>query len=243
MHKRPETPATPRPERGVLRHQAWQYGKSELGHQLTLFGPTSGHADILLMAAIHGDESETTVVLSEALRQVPPEHIRNPVILNCNPDGTLLGTRGNARGVDLNRNWPSTNWKSDSVYYNNQEGTARDIVLSPGGCPSSEAETRSLLACIARLKPKTVISLHAPLACVEDPMKLPLSRWIASQVGLPLIEDVGYPTPGSFGSWAAENSIHVITWELATVSLAEMIRTSKPALVKLINGDYLAELP
>lgn len=194
--------------------------------------------DILLFAAIHGDESESTVVLSEALRRVPPGQIRNPVILACNPDGLLQGTRANARGVDLNRNWPTSNWSADPVCYNNREGSARDIALSPGESPASEAETRALLACIEQLRPNTVISIHSPLACIEDPQKKPLSAWIAKQVGLPLIEDVGYPTPGSFGSWSAENGIHVITWELASVSLARMIETSVTTLYQLISGNY-----
>jgi protein MpaA len=238
MNSASESRLVARSERGILQHRAWQYGKSEQGYGLRLYGPMTGPADILLIAAMHGDETETTVVLSEALREVPCEQIRNPVILNCNPDGGVQGTRSNGRGVDLNRNWPTSNWSSDPVYYNNQEGTARDIALSPGECPASESETRSLLACIEKLQPRTIISLHSPLACIEDPQELPLSAWIAERTGLPLVADVGYPTPGSFGTWAAENQIHIITWELAAVSLAESLRTCKPTLVKLINGDY-----
>ena len=232
----------PRPERGVMRHPAWQYGKSEQNNVLNLYGPRVGPVDILLIAAMHGDENETTVVLSEALRRIPPGHIKNPVILSCNPYGALQGTRSNGRGFDLNRNWPTSNWSANPVFHKDHGGTVQDIQLSSGESPASETETRALLECVEKLQPKTVISMHAPLACIEDPQASPLSQWIASQVGLPLIPDVGYPTPGSFGTWSAENDINIITWELPSQPLADMINTNTPTLFKLITGEYETEV-
>jgi protein MpaA len=242
MKKKEPAAMIPRAERGILRHAAWQYGKSEQNNMLNLYGPRTGPVDILLMAAMHGDENETTVVLSEALRRVPPGSIRNPVILSSNPDGALQGTRSNARGVDLNRNWPTANWSSDPVYHKDHGGTVQDIMLSPGEAPASEAETRALKNCIERLQPRTVISLHAPLACVEDPRATPLAQWAASQVGLPLVPDVGYPTPGSFGTWSAEQGIDIITWELPSEPLANMIDSHAHTLFKIITGDYEPEV-
>jgi protein MpaA len=233
-----KTTMIPRPERGVLRHPAWQYGVSEKGTALELFGPRYGPVDVLLIAAMHGDENETTVVLSEALRCIPRDGIKNPVILSVNPDGALQGTRSNANGVDLNRNWPAANWSPDTVYHKVHGGTEQDIRLSPGESPASEAETHALLACLKRLQPRTVVSLHAPLACVEDPQATPLAVWIASQVGLPLVQDVGYATPGSFGTWSAEQGINIITWELPSDPLADMIASHTPVLFELITGDY-----
>ena len=232
----------PRPERGVLRHPAWEYGRSEQNTALNLYGPRVGPVDILLIAAMHGDENETTVVLSEALRRIPPGCIKNPVILSTNPDGALQGTRSNARGVDLNRNWPTANWSNDPVYHKDHGGTVQDISLSPGESAGSEAETRALLDCVHSLQPRTVISLHAPLACVEDPQATPLSHWVASQVGLPLVPDVGYATPGSFGTWSAEQNINIITWELPSEPLADMIASHTPVLFKLITGNYESEV-
>jgi protein MpaA len=232
----------PRAERGVMQHPAWQYGKSEQNTALNLYGPRTGPVDVLLIAAMHGDENETTVVLSEALRRVPPGFVKNPVILSTNPDGALQGTRSNARGVDLNRNWPTDNWSSDPVFHKDHGGMVQDIRLSSGESPASEAETRELLNCVQRLQPRTGMSLHAPLACVEDPRATPLARWIASQVGLPLVPDVGYATPGSFGTWTAEQGINIITWELPSESLSDMIASHTPVLFKLITGEYESEL-
>jgi len=242
MKNKNRTPMIPRPERGVLRHPAWQYGKSEQNNALNLYGPRIAPVDILLVAAMHGDENETTVVLSEALRRIPPGSIKNPVILSTNPDGALQGTRSNARGVDLNRNWPAENWSNNTVYHRDHGGTVQDIGLSTGESPGSEAETQALMECVKRLQPRTVISLHAPLACIEDPQATPLAQWVALQVKLPLVPDVGYPTPGSFGSWATEQNINIITWELPSEPLADMIASHTPVLFKLITGDYESEV-
>lgn len=64
----------PRSERGLLRHAFWQYGKSEQNTPLNLYGPRTGPVDILLIAAMHGDENETTVILSEALADMIASH-------------------------------------------------------------------------------------------------------------------------------------------------------------------------
>lgn len=124
MEDKNKTTMIPRPERGILRHAFWQYGKSEQNTQLNLYGPRTGPVNILLIAAMHGDENETTVILSEALRRIPVGGIKNPVILSVNPDGALQGTRSNARGVDLNRNWPTANWAPDMVYHKDHGGTS-----------------------------------------------------------------------------------------------------------------------
>lgn len=228
----------PRPQRGILRHQPRDYGRSLQGTPLQVYGPASGPVDILIMAAMHGDECDTTVALSEALRSVPPDSMKNPVILSVNPDGALRGTRCNARGVDLNRNWPTANWSADPMYYRGHGQERQEIELSTGLAAASEPETQSLLALVQKLRPRTVVSLHTPLACIEDPDARPLARWIAKQVQLPLVPDVGYATPGSFGTWSVEQGINIITWELPAESLPDLMASHVPVLRKLIMSDY-----
>lgn len=231
----------PNPERGVVNHESRVYGSSFKGIPLEVFGPTDGPTDILLMAAMHGDEGESTVVLSEALRSIRPSDMKHPVILSVNPDGILRGTRCNARGVDLNRNWPTANWSPGTVHYRGHGQELREIELSAGSSAASEPETNSLLALVQRLQPRAIVSLHAPLGCVEDPEVKPLARWIANRVGLPLVPDVGYLTPGSFGTWSAEQGINIITWELPLEPISDLIASHAPVLRRLITGERLPE--
>lgn len=228
----------PLADRGIIRAEPWTWGQSLLGVPLHGFGPERGPVAVLIIAAMHGDESDTTVVLSEALRCVPPANIRNPVVLCTNPDGTIRGTRCNARGVDLNRNLPTANWSADTLRYRGHGQEKQEIELSPGAAPASETETKALLALVERLQPRTIVSLHAPLACVEDPARRPLAQWIADAVKLPLVPDVGYDTPGSFGTWCAENGIDIVTWELPPEPLPALIASHAPVLRRLIAGEY-----
>lgn len=241
MEPSTEPNLVPRALRGVVRHRPRAYGHSVHGTPLTVFGPTAGPVDLLLMASMHGDECESTVVLSEALRRVPERALAHPVILAVNPDGMALGTRANARGVDLNRNWPTRNWTPSTVHYKAHGETVRDIELSPGAEPASEPETQALLRLVEELRPRAIISLHAPLGCIEDPDQKPLARWIAREVGLPLVPDVGYLTPGSFGTWSVEQGINIITWELPPEAIPALLASHAPVLQRLLTGDYPRE--
>src|SRR5712691_1514910 len=156
MNREPEQRLVERRDRGVIRHPSSVYGASLDGIPLTVYLPETGSADIVVLASIHGDEAETTVVVSEALRCVPQGDLQVAVILCGNPDGMLRGTRGNGRGVDLNRNFPTSNWSPDPVCYKTRANDARDIALSPGTQSASEPETRALLSLLKRLNPRAV---------------------------------------------------------------------------------------
>jgi len=190
------------------------------------------------MASIHGDESLTTVLLSQCLRSIEINALKVAVILVTNPDGVLAGTRCNARGVDLNRNFPSTNWSSEPVYYRNRPGDPQNIALSPGFEAGSEPETMALIDLVHTLKPKLIVSLHGFLACIDDPLNSSIARDMAERTGMALVPDVGYATPGSFGSWCKEQQIHIITYELPASSLYEVKKKHIPVLQDLITGFY-----
>ncbi len=225
-----------RRDRGAIRHTASSYGASVDGVPLTIFEPEGGSAELLVLAAIHGDEPETTVAVSEALRSVRRDDLRAAVILCGNPDGMLRGTRGNARGVDLNRNFPTSNWSADPVFYKSRKADARDIALSTGAEPGSEPETRALIALIERLGPRAVVSLHSALACVDDAGASHLGRALAARCELPLVGDIGYATPGSMGTWAGERGLNLVTWELEDLSLYAVKDRNVPVLIDLLTG-------
>lgn len=212
------------------------YGTSLDGIPLTVHTPDSGSVELLILASIHGDEAETTVVVSEALRCIPRGDLKAAVILCGNPDGLLRGTRGNARGVDLNRNFPTSNWKPDPVCYKTRAADPRDIELSPGSKPASEPETAALISLIGRLKPRAILSLHTALACIDDAGSSNLGRLLAERCALPLINEIGYPTPGSMGTWAGELKLTLITWELEAASLYDLKDHHVPILIDLMTG-------
>lgn len=232
-----QTPHRPRPERGRFCTMPQEYGRSRLGAPLLWFAASKpGGQCGLIIAGTHGDETASVVALSCALRTIQPETLAHHVVLAVNPDGCQLGTRANAYGVDLNRNFPAANWQSSPTQYRWSEDTAvRDVQLGTGSAPRSEPETDALCKLIGRLSPAWVISFHEPLACIEDPHLSTLGAWLADTFTLPLTGSVGYATPGSFGSWCAERNLHCITAELPAISPDRANQDYLPALTRLLT--------
>ena len=238
MNRESQQRLVERRDRGVVRHAGSVYGASLDGIPLTVHLPETGAAGMVVLASIHGDEAETTVVVSEALRCIPRGDLQAAVILCGNPDGMLRGTRGNGRGVDLNRNFPTANWSPDPVCYKTRANDARDIALSPGTGPASEPETTALLSLLERLSPRAVVSLHSALACVDDSGASPLGRQLADRCGLPFLTEIGYPTPGSMGTWASERGLNLVTLEVEDASLYTLKDRHVPILIDLMTGRF-----
>src|SRR5687768_9748762 len=236
MNRETEPRLVARRQRGMIRHASSPYGTSLEGLPLAVYLPDEGNAEIVILASIHGDEVETTVVVSEALRCILRGDLEAAVILCANPDGMLRGTRGNGRGVDLNRNFPTSNWSPDPVHYKSRANDARDIALSPGTEPASEPETRALIALLERLNPRAVVSLHSALACVDDAGASHLGRQLADRCSLPFLTEIGYPTPGSMGTWAREQGLNLVTLELEDASLYTLKDRHVPILIDLMTG-------
>jgi len=225
----------PQHEIGILRLEPEVYGRSVLGLPLEVWRPT-GACKLLIHAGIHGEEGETTVALSRALRNLTDSSPHCAVVLAANPDGLVRGTRGNANGVDLNRNFPTSDWAAGDVMHRSTLDAPQEVVLSTGSGPGSEPETQALIQLVEELEPEAVVALHAPLACVDDARQGPLAAWIAERTGLPLVADVGYPTPGSFGTWGGEQGVAVVTYEFEMVGKDSIVRDHVPILTELLLG-------
>lgn len=221
---------------GTLSRAPDSYGKSCLGTALEVWRP-SGPCRLLIHAGIHGEEGETTTVLSRALRLLPAPSPHCAVVLAANPDGLVRGTRGNARGVDLNRNFPTRDWQPAPVTHRFTLDEPSDVLLSPGSAPGSEPETSALMGLVQDLSPEAVIALHAPLGCIDDAKQGSLAQWLAQRTGLNLVADVGYPTPGSFGTWGGEQGLEVVTYEFSLADTDALVREHVPVLTELLSGD------
>ncbi len=195
------------------------YGRSVLGTPLRYI-PCTGRCRLLVIAGIHGEEPETTFLLSRVLRAFEKPFESVAFVLCANPDGMTLGTRGNANGVDLNRNFPTDNWSENPVQVRSVLEAPRDTSLSAGATAGSEPETAALVLLIQKLAPETILSMHAPIACVDAPVCSALVATLCEAFGVPRQPDIGYPTPGSLGTWCKQQkSPECITLELPRMSL------------------------
>ena len=170
-------------------------------------GPVAERPLALVFGGIHGDELDTpraVAALASMLREAPVgAHVL--LVEAANPDGLARGTKDNARGVDLNRNFPSANWSA-----------AHPPGYAPGIAPLSEPESAWLARLIQRFEPRRLVAVHQPFRCVNfDGPAGDLAERMAHACGWPAVEDIGYPTPGSFGScYGVDRGLPVITLEL-----------------------------
>jgi protein MpaA len=215
------------------------YGRSVNNIPLEVYEPED-KIKLLVMACIHGNESETTFVLSKAIRsmQAQGQSLKNTAVILCaNPDGMMQSTRANAAGVDLNRNFPCENWTSEAVYSRPSLDEVRSLSHSTGFRPQSEPEVDALIQWIQTKQPTSILTLHGPLACVDDPETTLLARTISSYTDLPLVDGVGYETPGSMGTWCKENNIPIVTWEFPRESGEELAQRYTLLLQDILTGQ------
>jgi len=175
--------------------------------QLIKYPSTNTQAKtILIIGVFHGEEPQGEYVISKYLEEKNFSEIENHLyFIPClNPWGKERGVRGNHNGVDLNRNYPTKNWIE----------TEKDEYYS-GKHAASEITTRQMTDLLEEVKPDIILTLHAPLKCVnyDGPAK-ELAEKIAEFCEYPVIADLGYPTPGSFGTYCGvERNIPTITLE------------------------------
>ena len=158
---------------------------------------------VLVIGVFHGDEPQGDPLIRKYLKNNPETKLLTIPCLN--ESGMKEGKRTNANGVDLNRNFPTKNW-----------GTVQMNAFFGGETPASEEETRFVIDTVEKYKPKLILTLHAPYRVVNyDGPAQEIAQKIAEIIGYPVEPSIGYPTPGSFGTWAGvERNIPIITLEL-----------------------------
>ena len=194
-------------------------GTSVLGRPLALkeYDPLPDREPlgrILLIGGIHGDEYSSVSIVFKWMSILNEHHsglFHWQVIPLANPDGLLReeSQRQNENGVDLNRNFPSSDWDELALEYW-VERTSSNARRFPGNGPASEPEVAWLVEHIESFRPDIIISVHAPFHLVDydGPPQAP------EQLGDLYLSKLGV-YPGSLGNYARLGlDIPVVTIEL-----------------------------
>jgi murein peptide amidase A len=176
-------------------------------------GSPDAAVKVLVVGSIHGDETAGIRIARRLIRAPALTGVELFLVPTINPDGVAAGTRGNAHGVDLNRNFPF-DWRplGGGEY--------------SGRRPLSESESRAASRLILRIRPEVTIWFHQPFGLVDRPAGNPFAaRRFAQLIGLPLIRLPG-PYPGSASRWQNHRFPH------ATAFVAELPRHVSSALIR-----------
>ena len=163
--------------------KAWHLGprKEEFGEDI----PT-----VVLISTMHGNERATQLILQSLRDGAPVEELDVWVVPVYNPDGLARNTRKNARGVDLNRNYPNDWVDLDGNY-------------ESGAKPASEPETRAMMKFLRKVRPDYVLSFHQPLNGVDVNVERPkFARKVADHLDLPTTDlNCGGVCHGTMTGW------------------------------------------
>jgi protein MpaA len=186
-----------------------------------------GDSTTVIFGGFHGDEImgvQLVFRFAEYLfREKTNElEVRVIIIPVLNPDGLVRAKRKNANKVDINRNFPTKSWKpkyASRRYF-------------PGDAPASEPETQAAITILEEYQPQRIISVHTALEMVNyDGSALSLARKMTQYNNYPVESDIGYATPGSFGTYAGkERNVPTITLELKKESFEVIWLTNREAL-------------
>lgn len=210
---------------------------TNLGNEVVLItknSPKEGEKTVLIIGVVHGDEPQGKFLIENYLSSLRGEQRRsNPknklIFIPClNPDGLELKTRQNSNEIDINRNFPTKNWVREpfaSEYYGGEKA-------------ASEIETKFVTDIISSYSVDIILTFHAPYKVVNyDGPAEEIAQEISKIINYPVQKDIGYPTPGSFGTYAGvERNIPIITLELdEEVEVKEFIEPANKIFNYLAN--------
>jgi hypothetical protein len=204
--------ASTRPATAPASEQSIVLGESVMGRAIELYVFGDGGETTLILGGIHGNEFTSHEVAIELIRYLSehPEVYAGRCVMIApavNPDGLAARQRVNAHGVDINRNFPATNFPQSP-----------SIKFAGGRQAFSEPETHAIMAAIEHAHPAKIISMHSIPRGRHgnnfDGPALPLAQEMSRHNKYPVLPTMGYATLGSLGSWAGiDHGIPTITLE------------------------------
>lgn len=174
---------------------------------------------VLVIGGIHGDEFSSVSVVFKWMEILQEHHsglFHWRFIPAANPDGLLMkkSQRQNFSGVDLNRNFPTTDWGKSAMEYWKKR-TYSNPRRYPGKTANSEPETQFLVEQIAEFAPDVIISMHAPYHLVDydGPPSAP------DKLGSLYLRQLGV-YPGSLGNYiGVDQKKPIVTVELKSAGI------------------------
>jgi protein MpaA len=217
----------------------WQVGgHSVQGRPLVyadLGNPNSTNTTLIL-AMVHGDEVTPLYLALKLLSWVRENEkslgdFRIVIAPLVNPDSFFKEPRSrvNANGVDVNRNFPTSDWekRAKQAWKSRFRSNPRRF---PGHTPDSEPETLYQRTLISTVRPIKILSVHAPLNFMDydGPSQLSLAQFPKDYVQeciklkKSLKATPGGFFPGSLGNYAGQElGIPTLTLELPSADPAK----------------------
>lgn len=216
-------------------------GTSLEGHSIQVFKTDIKAPKYLyLIGGVHGDEVEGVYVLKELFNWLKQEHSLKdmPMVIVpiLNVDGYRAQTRVNAHHVDLNRNLPTKDWSKEH----------KEPRYNPGPKPLSEPENQFLVKLMDKYRPGFIISFHTwkPILNHNGDCQ-DIAEYIHAFNKYEMSSDIGYPTPGSLGTFAVEKyQAPVLTFECPELkkhkeSLKDIWLENEEALKTMFSTDLI----
>jgi murein peptide amidase A len=158
--------------------------------QPRVLGAAGAPHRVLVVGCIHGNETAGIAIVRKLVGAGAPPGTEIVAVTSMNPDGCTRGTRQNAHGVDLNRNFPS-NWSPI--------GRKGSFQWS-GPRPLSEPESRYAVLLIDRLRPQITIWFHQHQGFVRAwGQSIPTARRFARLAAYPY-QSIRWPF-GTASNW------------------------------------------
>lgn len=182
----------------------------------------------LIIGVFHGDEFQGEYFINSYLEKVGEiMPTKNEIFYIPRLNSSL--NRKNPNGVDLNRNFPTKNWVlgENNDYFG-------------GNKPNSEIETQFMVELLENYKFDGIITIHSPYKVInyDGPAK-DFATIVQKYVNYPITSDIGYPTPGSFGTYCGvERKIPTLTIEIDENEDIEKLNKDFSSLFNFLENEY-----
>jgi predicted deacylase len=220
----------------VPYRKTYVLGKSVRGRKITVqrVGYPDRPVTVVLVGCIHGNEDDGIGIVKGLGRWTPPSNTCVYIVRTMNPDGNAVSDsnalhlkgRLNARGVNLNRNFPGG------------RRTGRRWQQTYSGPKNlSEPESRLMYNFLRKVKPEVLVVYHQHMHLVDYcGGKKALQRAYARRTKLKFTQLTRYK--GSMATWYHQRypKATVMTVELGVTTSAKQVARHQSALRGMIRA-------